>query len=126
MWKRCSQGEWGLLGIGPGEACGDKEKRKGVRHPGVGSVCSLDPPSARVADIAAGAGLVANPIVWASLVSVKTTGGGLPAGPFGLLGEDIRTCAHISMPLDASSGPPVLPPPCVPSSHTHRYLLHAP
>ena len=32
------------------------------------------------------AGLVSQPIVWASLYSVATTGGGLPAGPFGTLG----------------------------------------
>jgi len=32
------------------------------------------------------AGLVAQPIVWASLYSVATTGAGLPAGPGGLLG----------------------------------------
>jgi len=36
---------------------------------------------------AAAAGLVANPVVWVSLQSVKSTGGGLPAGPFGLLGS---------------------------------------
>jgi hypothetical protein len=32
------------------------------------------------------AGLVVQPIVWISLVSVATTGAGLPAGPFGLIG----------------------------------------
>ena len=32
------------------------------------------------------AGLVAQPIVWISLYAVATTGGGLPAGPFGALG----------------------------------------
>ena len=32
------------------------------------------------------AGLVAQPVVWASLFSVATSGGGLPAGPFGALG----------------------------------------
>lgn len=31
-------------------------------------------------------GLISQPIVWISLVSVGTTGGGLPAGPFGLVG----------------------------------------
>jgi hypothetical protein len=36
--------------------------------------------------VCANSGLVANPVVWCSLVSVKTSGGGLPAGPFGLLG----------------------------------------
>ena len=36
------------------------------------------------------AGLVANPVVWCSLASVKTTGGGLPAGPFGLIGECVN------------------------------------
>lgn len=35
---------------------------------------------------AAAAGLVANPVMWVSLYSVATTGGGLPAGPFGLVG----------------------------------------
>ena len=32
------------------------------------------------------AGFVAQPVVWISLFCVATTGGGLPAGPFGLLG----------------------------------------
>jgi len=32
------------------------------------------------------AGVAAQPIVWVSLYSVATTGGGLPAGPFGVLG----------------------------------------
>eukprot|EP00957_Ditylum_brightwellii_P167070 12718756-Ditylum_brightwellii.AAC.1 len=32
------------------------------------------------------AGLLAQPIVWTSLYFVVTKGGGLPAGPFGLLG----------------------------------------
>lgn len=31
-------------------------------------------------------GLVAQPIVWASLINVKLTGGGLPSGPFGIVG----------------------------------------
>lgn len=31
-------------------------------------------------------GLIAQPIVWISLISVAMTGGGLPPGPFGLLG----------------------------------------
>jgi len=35
---------------------------------------------------AIGAGLVASPIMWWSLFTLKTTGCGLPAGPFGLLG----------------------------------------
>lgn len=32
------------------------------------------------------AGITAQPIIWASLYFVKTTGAGLPAGPFGFLG----------------------------------------
>jgi len=36
--------------------------------------------------IAGIAGVCAQPLVWVSLFSVATTGGGLPAGPFGLLG----------------------------------------
>lgn len=36
--------------------------------------------------IASAAGLLANPVMWVSLYSVATTGGGLPAGPFGLVG----------------------------------------
>ena len=36
--------------------------------------------------IAAAAGLIAQPIVWVSYYSVATTGAGLPAGPFGILG----------------------------------------
>ena len=31
-------------------------------------------------------GIIAQPIVWTSLYFVATTGGGLPPGPFGLLG----------------------------------------
>jgi hypothetical protein len=31
-------------------------------------------------------GLLSQPIVWSSLYLVRTTGGGYPAGPFGLLG----------------------------------------
>jgi hypothetical protein len=31
-------------------------------------------------------GLISQPIVWSSLYLVRTTGGGYPAGPFGLLG----------------------------------------
>lgn len=31
-------------------------------------------------------GIIAQPIVWISLYFVATTGGGLPAGPFGLIG----------------------------------------
>lgn len=33
-----------------------------------------------------GVGMVAQPVVWISLYFVATTGAGLPAGPFGLLG----------------------------------------
>ena len=32
------------------------------------------------------AGVSAQPVIWASLYNVATTGGGLPAGPFGLIG----------------------------------------
>ena len=32
------------------------------------------------------AGLISQPIVWSSLYLVRTTGGGYPAGPFGLVG----------------------------------------
>lgn len=35
---------------------------------------------------AVSAGMVAQPVVWTSLYFVATTGAGLPAGPFGLLG----------------------------------------
>ena len=39
------------------------------------------------ADVAAAvAGLGSNAVMWASLYSVATTGGGLPAGPFGVVG----------------------------------------
>jgi hypothetical protein len=31
-------------------------------------------------------GLLAQPIIWSSLLSVKTTGAGLPSGPFGIVG----------------------------------------
>ena len=45
-----------------------------------------DPPTDTGAIAVAAAGLVANLVVPASLYSVATTGGGLPAGPFGLVG----------------------------------------
>ena len=51
------------------------------------SCCAAEPPESSLGTIAAIGGLVANPVVWVSLVSVKTTGGGLPAGPFGLIGQ---------------------------------------
>ena len=41
------------------------------------------------------AGLFSNLLVWCSLVSVKTTGGGLPAGPFGLLGATQMYCTEL-------------------------------
>lgn len=43
-------------------------------------------PRGQCADGRVRAGLFSNLVVWCSLVSVKTTGGGLPAGPFGFLG----------------------------------------
>ncbi len=36
--------------------------------------------------MAVGFGITAQPVVWISLYSVATTGAGLPAGPFGLVG----------------------------------------
>lgn len=44
------------------------------------------PTGKGLANAAVGAGLIANPIMWWSLFVLKTTGCGLPAGPFGLLG----------------------------------------
>jgi len=38
---------------------------------------------------------VANPVVWCSLASVKSTGAGLPAGPFGLLGEFLSSSRNL-------------------------------
>lgn len=45
-----------------------------------------DEQSSPAVAAAAAAGLVANPVMWVSLYFVATTGGGLPAGPFGLIG----------------------------------------
>lgn len=39
-----------------------------------------------IGQIAVTYGILAQPVVWISLYNVATTGGGLPAGPFGLLG----------------------------------------
>ena len=50
-----------------------------------GTKCSSDDESTPLV-IASAAGLLANPVMWVSLYSVATTGGGLPAGPFGLVG----------------------------------------
>ena len=50
-----------------------------------GIKCSSDDESTPLV-IASAAGLLANPVMWVSLYSVATTGGGLPAGPFGLVG----------------------------------------
>lgn len=50
-----------------------------------GLKCSSDDESTPLV-IASAAGLLANPVMWVSLYSVATTGGGLPAGPFGLVG----------------------------------------
>ena len=37
-------------------------------------------------------GLLSQPIVWSSLYLVRTTGGGYPAGPFGLLAPGVDPC----------------------------------
>jgi hypothetical protein len=43
----------------------------------------------------AAAGLVANPVVWWSLYTLKTTGAGLPPGPGGALGAlGVCYCMH--------------------------------
>ena len=60
------------------------------------SCCAAEPPESSLGTIAAIGGLVANPVVWVSLVSVKTTGGELNAGPFGLIGQllaSVLSCA---------------------------------
>ena len=53
-----------------------------------GVVALLDPDQFMLRPItaAAAAGLGSNAVMWASLYSVATTGGGLPAGPFGVVG----------------------------------------
>ena len=50
-------------------------------------------------------GAVSQPIVWVSLYSVATTGGGLPSGPFGLLGalEGVSYLAVVGLALFGSS-----------------------
>jgi hypothetical protein len=45
-----------------------------------------EPPPSGATIVAIGAGLCAQPVVAWSLFALKTTGCGLPAGPFGLLG----------------------------------------
>lgn len=50
---------------------------------------SVEPPSTKAGSFvtaAIGLGAIAQPVVWTSLYLVATTGGGLPAGPFGLVG----------------------------------------
>jgi hypothetical protein len=47
---------------------------------------SDDKDSETVIPLIGAAGLISQPIVWISLYFVKTTGAGLPSGPFGLVG----------------------------------------
>lgn len=47
-------------------------------------------------DIVGSVGVVSQPVVWLSLYFVATTGGGLPAGPFGLLGA-VEGLAYLSV-----------------------------
>eukprot|EP00966_Prymnesium_polylepis_P080532 1866067-Prymnesium_polylepis.1 len=54
-------------------------------HRACARACDSDDGASNAA-AAAAAGLVANPVMWASLYSVATSGGGLPAGPFGIIG----------------------------------------
>ena len=54
-----------------------------LRHPAIASSAGDEEPAYTAA---AAAGLVANPVMWVSLSYVATTGAGLPAGPFGLVG----------------------------------------
>lgn len=49
-------------------------------------VATETPTSATLTYGSIAAGFVANPVMWWSLATLKTTGCGLPAGPFGLLG----------------------------------------
>ena len=48
--------------------------------------CAAEEPVDGLTIGAIAAGLVSNPVMWVSLSSVATTGGGLPAGPFGFVG----------------------------------------
>ena len=47
---------------------------------------SASPPQQQATTAAAVLGLASQPIMWWSLYTLKTTGCGLPAGPFGLIG----------------------------------------
>ena len=57
-----------------------------LRHYGISCSTDAEPQESPLVIASAAAGLVANPVMWVSLYSVSTTGGGLPAGPFGLVG----------------------------------------
>ena len=49
-------------------------------------VCSSSAPQEQATFAASVLGLASQPVFWWSLYTLKTTGCGLPAGPFGLLG----------------------------------------
>ena len=50
------------------------------------TVCTASPPQQQATLAASILGLVSQPVMWWSLYTLKTTGCGLPAGPFGLIG----------------------------------------
>jgi hypothetical protein len=62
-----------------------------------------DTPSTTTTMLIQVLGMVSQPIVWVSLYSVATTGGGLPAGPFGLLGAVEGIAYLVVVGLAASS-----------------------
>ena len=55
-----------------------------VRAPRI--VLDASAPQQQATTAAAALGLVSQPVMWWSLYTLKTTGCGLPAGPFGLIG----------------------------------------
>ena len=57
---------------------------RAARAPAV--VCEASAPQQQATLAAAVLGLVSQPVMWWSLYTLKTTGCGLPAGPFGLIG----------------------------------------
>ena len=60
--------------------------RQAPQHQRCQAAMVLDDDDDGLLGVAAAAGLIANPVMWLSLYYVATTGGGLPAGPLGLVG----------------------------------------
>jgi hypothetical protein len=68
-----------LEATGSGGSSGDNDNNNNKETPNKNKIVS----AGSALDLV---GILIQPVVWISLVSVATTGGGLPAGPFGLVG----------------------------------------